>query len=330
MRAVAEAAGVSITTVGNVLNRPEIVSPTTRRRVEEAIAHVGFVRNGLAGQLRGRPSLIVGVVTLDLASPFYAAVNRGIEDRLAEAGCMMLTCSVDMRAERETWALRLLREHAVRGIIITPVTGELGPLTRLGTPVVLLDHPVDQADLCAVTTDNILGGQLAAEHLLGLGHRRLAFMDGPVPVRPVSDRLSGVRQALADAGLDPSAALRTTTLDLAGAVDEADAMVDSLFDRPDPPTAIICFNDMSSLGTLRALERRGLRVPGDVSVIGYDDLEFAARLRPALTTVRQPAYQLGRSAADLLLDEERPDHQHREVRFLPALMARSSTGPAPS
>src|SRR4051812_43916308 len=197
MRAVAQAAGVSVTTVGNVLNRPEIVSPATRRRVEEAMTEVGFVRNGLAGQLRGRPSLIVGVVTLDLASPFYAAVNRGIEDRLAEAGCMMLTCSVDLRAEREAWALRLLREHAVRGIIITPVTGELGPLTGLGTPVVLLDHPVDQADLCAVTTDNALGGRLAAEHLLGLGHRRLAFMEGPVPVRPVLDRLSGVRQALA-------------------------------------------------------------------------------------------------------------------------------------
>jgi LacI family transcriptional regulator len=331
MREVARQAGVSVSTVGNVLNNPDVVAPATRQRVEAAMDRVGFVRSGPARQLRGLPSRIVGVVTLDMANPFYAEVGRGIEDRLAEDGCMVLGCSTDVQLGKEIRALTVLEEHAVRGIIVSPVDEDLDRLTRIGdrgTPVVLLDQPRDGLNLCAATIDNTAAGRLAAEHLISLGHRRLVFLGGKVRVRPVTDRRAGVLTAVVAAGLDSASALVEADLTPSAVVDAAEAAVERLLSGPAPPTGVICLNDLSALGVLGALDRLGVRVPADVSVVGFDDLRFAARLAPPLTTVRLPKYELGRAAADLLLDEDQPDHRHREVRFQPTLVVRDSTAPA--
>ncbi len=296
------------------------------------MAQVGYVRNGPARVLRGVPSAIVGSVLLDLANLFYAEVNRGIEDRLADEGCLVLSCSTDLHAARERRVLGLLEEQAVRGVIIAPVDPDLSglrELSRRGTPVVLVDHPRGSMDLCAVAVDDVLGGRLAAEHLLSLGHRRIAYLSGAVDAATVTRRRTGVCQALADAGLRPEEALLDVRMPvhppLAGT---ADALGRILTATP-RPTAVICLNDTAALAVLHGLEAAGVRVPADLSVVGYDDLRFAARLSPPLTTVAQPTYQLGRAAADLLLDEARPGHAHREVVFQPSLVVRSSTaGPA--
>jgi LacI family transcriptional regulator len=332
MREVARVAGVSVSTVANVLSRPTIVAEETRSRVERAIRHVGYVRNGPARQLRGLPSPIVGSVILDLANPFYAEMNRGIEDRLARAGCVVLACSTDLRADKERQILELLREQAVRGVIISPVGRDravLLEMSRRGMPVVLIDHPRGRLDLCAAAVDDPLGGRLAAEHLLALGHRRIAYLGGVTDAEPVQRRRRAVRQALAAAGLDPGNALLDVRMPIhpPPLVEAAAGAVDRILAARPRPTAVIALNDTAALGLLHGLAAAGIRVPDEMSVLGYDDLPFAARLAPPLTTVSQPRYQLGHTAADLLLDEARPGHTHRQVTFRPALVVRASTAP---
>ncbi|GIM88932.1 LacI family DNA-binding transcriptional regulator [Paractinoplanes toevensis] len=322
MREVARAAGVSVSTVANVLSRPSIVAPETRRRVQQAIDHLGYVPSGPARQLRGVPSPIVGSVTLDLANPFHAEVNRGIEDCLAGAGCLVLACSTDLRPATESRLLHLLQQQNVRGIIISPAgpdPAQLLEVSRRGTPVVLLDHPKGEIDLCAVAVDDGLGGRLAGEHLRELGHRRIAYLGATVDPGPVARRRQGLREAVGTI-LDVRMDVHPPALGEAAAA--AAERIVAL-----QPTAVVCLNDTAALGLLDGLDALGVRVPDDLSVVGYDDLPFARRLAPPLTTVRQPTYRLGFAAAELLLDEGRPGHTHREVRFEPELVVRSSTGP---
>ena len=324
IRRVAAAAGVSMSTVSNVLNKPHLVAAETRRRVEGVMDEVGFVRNGAARQLRGAPSPVVGCVLVDLSNAFFAEVSRGIEDRLAEADCMVVLCSTDVRESREAHYLRMLEEQGVRGILVNPASPRLDQLRRLserGTPVVLIDHPQAGSGLCAATVDNLEGGALAAEHLLTLGHRRIAYLRAEAPVPSQVQRGIGLRRALDGAGVE----LLEVLVPQPGTVGMADAAVDRILDLAPRPTAIVCFNDTAALGVLGGLRRRGVAVPAEMSVIGYDDVHFAAGLSPALTTVRQPRYELGRAAADLLLSEGFPDHRHREVRFQPTLVTRAST-----
>lgn len=331
MRRVAQLAGVSVSTVANVLNNPGLVADDTRRRVQEVIAQVGFVRSGPARQLRGLPSQLVGVVTLDQGNPYYAALNRGIEDGLAEAGCVTLTCSTDVRPDKEARVLRILEEQAVRGILVTPTSPDVSSIldvARRGTPVVLVDGPAGRAGACAVTIDHHLGGRLVGAHLLELGHRRFAYVRTVSDAIPAVDRLDGFHAALAAAGFDPVEALVDVRISPASRlVEDADRIVDEVLDRDDPPTAIACVNDLAALGVMRGLARRGRRVPQDVSVVGYDDLDFAALLHPALTTVRTPVRELGRAAAGMLLDEATDAHRHTEIRFAPTLIPRDSSGP---
>jgi len=330
MREVAAAAGVSPSTVGNVLNNPDIVAPETRTRVEQAMAQIGFVRSGTARQLRGLPSRMVGVVTLDAGNPFYAEVNRGIEDRLAEDGCMALVSSSDAQLARELQALSAMEEHGVRGIIVAPADERLDRLAGVsdrGTPVVLLDHPRGPLDLCAVTVDNALAGALVADHLIALGHQRIALVWPETAVGPVCDRRDGIRHALAAAGLDPRRALTEVAVARLRNIDAADAAVDAILADPHRPTAVVCYNDLTALGVMRGAERRGVAVPDEISLVGFDDLQFSGLLSPKLTTVHNPKYAIGRRCAELLLAEADPDHRHREVLLRPALVVRESTAP---
>jgi LacI family transcriptional regulator len=328
IRQVAAAAGVSMSTVSNVLNRPQVVAAATRRRVEAAMARIGYVRNGAARQLRGVPSRVVGCVLLDTANVYFAALARGVEDRLAEAGCVLVQCSTDVQAEREARFLRLLQEQDVRGILISPVGTGLEHLTevrRQGTPVVLLDHPRGASRLCAVTVDHVAGGELAARHLIGLGHRRLAYVRTVKTVRSMADRAAGIRRALVAAGLDPAESLAEIQVSSGPTKAVATEAAAGLLGREPRPTGVLCSNDVTALGVLRGLRRHGIGVPDEMSVVGYDDVDFAAELSPGLTTVRQPTYRLGHAAAGLLLSERLPGHTHRELLFPPELVVRGST-----
>jgi LacI family transcriptional regulator len=218
----------------------------------------------------------------------------------------------------------------VRGVAIAPAGSDPEPFLRLsgrGIPVVLLDHPRGELDLCAVSVDDVLGGRLAAGHLIELGHRHIAFLGGTVDPGPVIRRRQALRQALSAAGLDLlDVRVRIHPPSL---VDAAAAAVARILAATPRPTAVVCLNDTAALGLLDGLQAAGVRVPADISVVGYDDLPIARRLAPPLTTVRQPNYELGQAAAELLLDEGRPGHTHREIRFEPSLVIRQSTARPP-
>jgi LacI family transcriptional regulator len=333
IREVAARAGVSVGTVSNVLNRPELVAETTRSRVRLAIDELGYVLNDSARQLRAGRSRAIGAVVLDVANPFFTEVVRGVEDTVSTDGYVVILCSSDDSAEKEGRYLRLLEEQRVLGVLITPVHSDSSYLRRLcgrGIRVVLLDRPSSSKELCSVAVDDVLGGQLAAEHLLAQGHTRLGFVNGPISIRQCAERRRGVRRAVKAAGMDPDRVVvevRRAALN-AG---EGEASVAALLDARHRPTAVFCANDLLALGVLRGLAGRGLTVPDDLGLVGYDDVEFAAMLSTPLTSVRQPKYQLGQAAARLLLDEAvDPDrHRHVQTMFRPELVVRESSAAHP-
>lgn len=329
IRRVAELAGVSLGTVSNVLNRPQMVAERTRRRVEQAIAETGFVRNGSARQLRAGRSPLIGLIVLDVSNPFFTEVARGVEDAANAAGSIVVLCNSDDSAAKEQRYLQSLEEQRVQGMLITPVgSGEASVqrVRRHGIAVVFLDHPSRSTDLCSVAVDDVLGGELATMHLLAQGHRRIGFIHGPPTIRQIAERQRGVLRAVKRFGLDPQMAVLNITL--AGQnTSEGEACVDLLLTSEQRPTAVFCGNDLLALGLMRGFAKHGIRVPQDIAVVGYDDVDFANVLSPPLTTIRQPKYELGYKAAQLLLEETRqPDqHTHQQVIFQPELLVRESS-----
>lgn len=329
IRDVATLAGVSVGTVSNVLNRPDMVAPLTRERVEAAVEKLGFVRNESARHLRAGRSRMIGLVVLDAANPFFTDIARGVEDVAAEAGSQVVLGNSNENTDRETSYLRLFEETRVQGLLISPVRAETPRLARLrarGIPVVLVDRDSELADRCSVSVDDVLGGRLAVEHLLQTGHRHIAVVGGPPEIRQVTERRAGAAEAARQFGTD----VRLDVVDTrALTIAAGSAAGDRLAGTPpgDRPSAVFALNDLIALGLLQALTRHGLKVPQDVAIIGYDDIDFAAAAAIPLSSVRQPREDLGRRAAELLLDEiTNPNtHQHQRLVFQPDLVVREST-----
>jgi LacI family transcriptional regulator len=330
IREVAAHAGVSVATVSNVLNRPEIVAHQTRERVLSSIRHLGYVRNESARQLRAGRSRTIGLVVLDVANPFFTDLARGVEDEANKAGLAVILCNSDDQERKEKQYLELLEEHRVHGLLITPVAGagaRLSRLQRRGTPVVLVDSRSPSRGQCSVAVDDVLGGDLAVSHLLSVGHKRLTYVAGPPAIRQVADRREGALRAMVRAGHAPEdlGILEAAGLNVAGG-QKAGAEIAALPAQA-RPTAVFCANDLIALGVLQEMTRNHIRVPEDIAIAGYDDIDFAAAAAVPLTSVRQPRQQLGRTAARLLLDEAADGdvHQHRQVIFEPELVVRQST-----
>jgi LacI family transcriptional regulator len=326
IREVAAAAGVSVGTVSNVLNSPDLVAPETRERVERVMRQGGFVRNALAQQLRVGRTNTAGAMVLDISNPFFTEAARGIEDRLAQSGCMLILCSTDLDSDRAARQLRMLEEQGVRGLVVAPShlqTKPLLALQRRGIPVVLLDCPSPTPELCSVSVDDVRGGELVATHLLGQGHRQILFLNGSMQVYQCVARSRGVHQALHAEGLEPSRHLLEVSLTQVNP-DGAERAIDQILELPERPTAIMCVNDVVALGVIRCLRKRGIKVPDDIAVVGYDDVAFAAELSTPLTTVRQPTYQLGYTSAALLLADADGASDHQRVVLQPELVVRDS------
>jgi len=327
---VASAAGVSVGTVSNVLNRPEKVAPQTVERVLQAIDELGFVRNDAARQLRAGRSRSIGLVVLDAGNPFFAEVARGAEERAAEDGLSVLLGNSDERPDREGAYLDLFREQRVNGVLVTPTTDELAPLERLrdgGTPVVLVDREVDDGSFPWVAVDDVEGGRLAAAHLVETGRRRIAFVSGPRSIRQVRDRLEGARRAVAE---HPGVSLEVVEMGALTVLQGREAgqrlLLRPLAERPD---AVFAANDLLAVGVLQAMNiMAGVRVPEDIALIGYDDIDFAAAAVVPLSSIRQPARLIGSTAVTLLMQEvDEPQTEHdRAIRFQPELVVRESTG----
>jgi LacI family transcriptional regulator len=332
MRDVADRAGVSLGTVSNVLNRPEVVAGKTRTRVLEAIAETGFVRNNAARQLRAGRGQAIGLVTLDIDNPFFTEVARGVERAADEAGLLLILCSSGGSREREDRQLGLLEEQRVAGILMSPI--ERNPARSVrdiharGTPVVLLDRHRSARNWCSAAVNDTNGARLVAEHLVELGHKRIGLINGPVTLKPCAERRSSFVAALSENGLelDPEHDIETSEMTIeAGA-----AATDRVLEARRSPDALFCTNDLLALGAERVTLARGLRVPDDIAIVGYDDIRFAATSLVPLTTVRNPSFELGYQSTQLLLDEaaEGNRHKHRRLLFEPELVIRTSTARA--
>jgi LacI family transcriptional regulator len=326
---VARSAGVSLGTVSNVMNRPEVVSPSTRERVERAMAELGFVRNESARQLRAGTSRTVAYVMLDGSNPFFHDVAQGIELAAEAADLSLFICNSNGRAGREEVHLDRLVQQRVQGILVTPVDPEaphLVEISRRGIPVVIVDRVGIGGVFCSVAVDDVLGGRIAVEHLAEQGHTRVAVIGGPESIGQVRERVQGARQIWAELGLSPD---DLTYLPTAGlTVAEGRSAGERLAGIPARrrPTAAFCANDLLALGLLQQTIGAGMRVPEELAIVGFDDIEFAAAAAVPLTSVRQPRQELGRAAAQLLIDEAtNPDHRHEQALFVPELVARAST-----
>ncbi|MFF8386530.1 LacI family DNA-binding transcriptional regulator [Streptomyces kanasensis] len=326
---VAREAGVSVGTVSNVINRPDRVSDEVRARVHAAIRSLGYVRSESARQLRAGRSRMLGLLVMDTANPFFAALARGAEDvaRRADLGVMVCNSAEDVSAEESY--VSLFAEQRVRGALLATTDPAGTPwrlLGRQGIPFVLVDRVVDEAEACSVAVDDVAGGLLAGRHLLDAGHRRVAYVRGPDRLQQVRDRRTGLLRALEEAGgtADDLVELDVDRLDV-GAGRDAGARLLGLAPRP---TAVFCANDLLALGLLQTVHAAGVRVPEELAVVGYDDIEFAEASLIPLTSVRQPAAEMGRLATELLLEESGAapeDHRHRRIVLQPELVVRRSS-----
>jgi LacI family transcriptional regulator len=328
MKDVAVKAGVSVGTVSNVLNKPMAVSQRTRERVLAVIDELGFVRNETARQLRSGRSRTLAYVVLDGGNPFFTDVAAGIQDTAEPSGLAVFLCDSRQDPARQGFYLDRLEQQRVEGILITPADvadDRMERLRRRGIPVVVVDRNAGP-DWCSVTVDDVAGGELAVTHLLETGHRRIAYVGGPMTIGQVGDRLTGARQATSAAGAPEPVVLETDGLNVAEGRRAGERLLGVPASRR--PSAVFCANDLLALGLLQRVLNMGLDVPGDLAIVGYDDIEFAAAAAVPLTSVSQPRRLLGQTATELLLAEAGAErgHRHQQIVFSPELVVRGSTG----
>jgi LacI family transcriptional regulator len=326
LRDVAKAAKVSVGTVSNVLNRPEVVAPETLARVQATIKELGFVPNGFARHLRSGQSRTLGLIVPDVANPFFTEVARGVEDAASKRDYAVFLCNSDESATKEDRYVNVLIQQQVRGVLITPAdmkSDRLEVMRERGIAVTLLDREIKGRKQCSVSVDDVHGGQIAIEYLAGLGHKNIAWVCGPESIPQVADRGAGVTKAAKVAG----AKIETIRVPLMNAAKGEEA-AKKILELGVMPTAIFCANDLLALGVMRALLANKVRIPDQVSVLGYDNIEFAPSAAVPLSSIAQPSYQMGVTAADLLLNEceDGENHEHQQIRFQPQLVERASTG----
>jgi LacI family transcriptional regulator len=323
---VARHAGVSAGTVSNVLNRPGYVAAPTRERVLAAIADLGFTPTSHARKFPAGRQRILGLALADLANPFFVDVALGAEAEAKALGVGVVMIHNGEDAGRQQDNVGVLVQQRVHGIMIAPVLADEATLDRLDArdiPLVYVDRAAEHSERCWVKTDDVAGGRLAAEHLLALGHTDIAFA-GNLGTSQVDRRYEGFAETLAAAGLNA----RTLVTGSWGIADGRTAGA-RLAELPpaERPTAVMCGNDLIALGLELELARHGIRVPGDISIVGFDDLSWSEAATVPLTTVRQPREELGRRAVRMLLDEiDRGDaHEHRHELLVPELVIRESS-----
>ncbi len=338
---VARHAGLSVATVSRVMHDSPLVRPATRARVLRSVEVLGYSPSALARGLAMSSTYTIGVLVGSFADPFWAEVVRGIESQARASGYAVLITSSDDDAAQERAALGLFRHKRVDGIIVCASregTAQTTERQAISMPTVYVN--VEQLPLDAgsgrgdnnggdqpsplvnvVATDDQFGARLAMEHLLTLGHRRIAFI-GPTDRASAVARRRGYTDALERAGLSPNHAY---IVEAAG-VARAEEAGESLLRRRSRPTALFCYDDVTALGALRAVRAAGLCVPADVSVVGFDDIPLAAYLEPPLTTVRQPMYEMGRRAMAMLLQLARGGSDVPGITLAGMLVTRASTG----
>jgi LacI family transcriptional regulator len=334
IRDVAKAAGVSLGTVSNAINRPEILAPRTLRKVQKVIEDMGFVPNASARNLRAGRNRVIGLVVPDISNPFFTDLARGVNNAAFAAKYVVILCNTDESSEKESQYLDVLSAQNVEGILITPAretTRALASVTEKGIRLALVDRPAHGLQACSVAVNDSYGGSLALTHLYELGHRSIVLLTGSGDIPQVADRNAGIRETLNEipaADRPKIIELRLDSMSASNAYEVTRKKIDSEIDF----TGMVCGNDLIALGAIRALREKNIAVPEDISVIGYDDIDFAVSANVPLTSISQPAYELGFAAAELIISEcENPErHVHQRIEFQPRLIVRSSTAPTKS
>ncbi len=327
---IAKAAGVSHTTVSRALRDDPRISEQTRNLVHRLATEMGYSPSAIARGLATGKTNTVGMVVTTISDPFVAPIVQGTERKAMEAGYSLLLSQSGADPERELAAVRLLRERRVDGVIVTASrVGELYTplLSDLRVPIVLINNQKGGEYLHSIYVNDFAGARMAVEHLIGLGHRDIAYVACPERERSNRNRMSGYRAALESSGLPLNEEL---IVQLSGKadMDRGAAVAEKFLSLDERPTALFCYNDVTAIGALQALHEGGVRVPEDISIVGFDDVPISSVVCPALTTVAQPKEEMGVKAMEMLLalieGEEREN-----IVVQPKLVIRESTAPPP-
>ncbi len=328
---VAEDAGVSRSTASLVLRNSPLVSDRTRDHVRSSMQKLGYVYNRAAASLRAQRSHTVGLAVTDITNPFFAELAVGIEAHLDEARYTVLLTNTAERLDKQDRLLATMQGYQIDGLLLCPARGTtlstVDHLRKANLPFVLITRYLPGSDVDYVGADNIAGATMAIEHLLMLGHRRIAFLGGPADSSARQDRLTGYQRALATHGVPVDSTLSVTSpVTREGGRDAMRA----LLARPSPPTAVLCYNDVVAFGAMLALDAAGQTPGEDVSIVGFDNIADSALWHPALTTVSIPPRRIGEEAVRLLLNRiAHPDDAPQQIALSPELIVRDSTGPVP-
>lgn len=332
MKDVAAHAGVSVSTVSYVLNGTAPVSADRRARILNAVRELNYIPNESARSLKRQTASTIGLVIPDLSNQFFALLAQGVTRAAAAHDVLVVLCSSESTEEAESSNSRLLRSQRVDGVIyltgFDESPGSLLELRSLG-PVVLVDERVPGAELPAVVADGRRGAREVATHVIKLGHENIACIAGPAALWTAEQRLAGYREALAMGRLNPDE-MKVYVGDY-GLQSGYDLAAKILRDNPgDHPTALLCANDMMAIGAMEYCRSAGIRVPEDISIVGFDDVPMAPLLTPRLTTVRQPAQEMGVGAAELLIEMIRGEQNPEVPPLHPVeVKVRESAAPPP-
>ncbi|WP_445670219.1 LacI family DNA-binding transcriptional regulator [Paenibacillus sp. PL2-23] len=320
---VAKEAGVSIATVSLVINGKGKISAERREEIRRIMLRMGYKPSMIASALTGKKTYALGLLVPDISNPFFAEIARAVEDEGQRHGYSVFICSTDNRDDKVEHYAALLEQKNVDGVIVGTGLKELSalaPLLQGGMPVAFLSRECPAAGVPTIVVDDYGGGASAAEHLIGLGHRRLAVLAEQESISSSRERVRGFRETAAAAGitLDPQL-VRSSSLK------DGKASALALLSQAERPTAIFCCNDMLAIGALQAAKTAGLRIPDDCSIVGFDDTVLASVTDPPLTTIAQPIERLGQLAVQYVLRE--PERTPERVVLPPALVQRQSTSP---
>ena len=329
---VAERAGVSIATVSNVINGSRFVSHPLVNKVNAAVEELGYHPNPLGRALRKGRTSTVALVLPDRSNPFFAQIARGVEEQTRGREYSLITSNTDEDPDRESFHVDSLLRRKVDGFIVAPTfegRETLTPLIDRGIPVVIVDRYIEEIQADEVFSDNEAGAYAATEHLIALGHQRIGLLTGVPGISPIEDRIAGYRRALDEHGLPID-----ETLIACGCsqIKEGAASTEALLTRGSI-TAIFSTNNMMTLGALQCFKRLGVQCPSDVSLVGFDDSEWASAFTPSLTVVAQQAYEMGHTAGGLLfeaIEHKENGHKTRSIKLQTSLIPRESTAKPPS
>lgn len=324
---VAKKAGVAPSTVSRVINENGYVSPEVRERVLRVIEELGYIPNPMARGLGGGQTYTIGLILPDITNIFFPSIARGVEDAASVQGYTVILCNSDNDPTNEDNYIRTLQQKFVDGIIIAG-SGSQGSniqdLVDQGLPVVLIDRRLEGVAVDAVLCDNLGGAYCAVSYLLNEGHEEIAFLGGPPEISTTKERQQGYILAHAERGLSVNQSwIKYGEFKYESGLKQ----MTEILEAGKMPTAVFAANDMLAIGAIRAIEAKGLKVPEDISVVGFDDILWASLEKPPLTTMAQPMYRMGMTACELLIERirNRLDGEPRQIVFKPELIIRQST-----